>query len=139
SRCDLLQKLQRRTSPLFPFFDMPIGSFFRGYSEIVGPELPPSQLIKACGHSARLDHPERAQRVEGSHRESTEYVCHEIPRLASLARDDRKTLLAFCDHLINDTIVARLGRREDEVAIGILVDLVERLSRVIREDLGEAI
>src|SRR5947209_1573819 len=86
---------------------MPIGSFFSGgCSEIVGPELPSSQLMKRCGHSAPLHHPRANEVSRGISRrkvlstfvatrgERTEHLCHEIPPLAALARDDRKTLLA---------------------------------------------
>src|SRR5688572_12568867 len=48
-------------------------------------------------------------------------------------------LLAPTDHLIHDTILLRRGRFHDEVPVGVLDDLVQRLLGMEGEDLVETV
>src|SRR5258708_16524097 len=105
SRWDLLQKLQRKTSPLFPFFDMSNWSFVWSAVKDFRPSVQPKS-------------------TEGWSR------AFQPSRVVNTAQ-----LIAFCDDLIHQAVFHGLVRLEDVVAVGVFIDLFQRLPRVVREDL----
>src|SRR5206468_2592834 len=63
------------------------------------------------------------------------FTSRERLRTRSRSRGQLRLRLASCEDLVDDPVLLGLLGRHDEVAVGVLLDLLQGLSRVLGEDL----